>query len=310
MNKPTPKIYRTTNWSSYNSALINRGNLSIWFDPKTQWYAQPKGKHGRNQTYSDTAIQCCLMIKSLFHLSLRMVTGFVQSLIHLCRLDWTAPDYSTICRRQKHIDIAINYQKSSNGLQLLVDSTGLKFLGEGEWKRKKHQPEYRRQWRKLLIGIDAETLQIRAIQLTTNNVSDSQVLGDLLDQIPQDEQIDSVYTDGAYDTKQCRQVIADRQAHAVIPPRKNAKPWKDTKTSSLERNELLRTVKRLGRTIWKNWSGYHRRSLIETKMHCIKLLGDKLRARNFQSQVNEIHARVAVLNKFTDLGRPHTQVAT
>ena len=310
MNKPTPKIYRTTNWSSYNSALINRGNLSIWFDPKTQWYAQPKGKHGRNQTYSDTAIQCCLMIKSLFRHSLRMVTGFVQSLIHLCRLDWTAPDYSTICRRQKHFDIAINYQKSSNGLQLLVDSTGLKFLGEGEWKRKKHQPEYRRQWRKLHIGIDAETLQIRAIQLTTNNVSDSQVLGDLLDQIPQDEQIDSVYTDGAYDTKQCRQVIADRQAHAVIPPRKNAKPWKDTKTSSLERNELLRTVQRLGRTIWKNWSGYHRRSLIETKMHCIKLLGDKLRARNFQSQVNEIHARVAVLNKFTDLGRPHTQVAT
>jgi len=310
MNKPTPKIYRTTNWSSYNSALINRGNLSIWFDPKTQWYAQPKGKHGRNQTYSDTAIQCCLMIKSLFRLSLRMVTGFVQSLIHLCRLDWTAPDYSTICRRQKHIDIAINYQKSSNGLQLLVDSTGLKFLGEGEWKRKKHQPEYRRQWRKLHIGIDAETLQIRAIQLTTNNVSDSQVLGDLLDQIPQDEQIDSVYTDGAYDTKQCRQVIADRQAHAVIPPRKNAKPWKDTKTSSLERNELLRTVKRLGRTIWKNWSGYHRRSLVETKMHCIKLLGDKLRARNFQSQVNEIHARVAVLNKFTDLGRALTLVAT
>ena len=310
MKKPAPNIYRTINWSKYNQALINRGNISIWFDPKTQWYAQPKGKHGRNQTYSDTAIQCCLMIKSLFHLSLRMVTGFVQSLIHLCRLDWTAPDYSTICRRQKHIDIAINYQKSSNGLQLLVDSTGLKFLGEGEWKRKKHQPEYRRQWRKLHIGIDAETLQIRAIQLTTNNVSDSQVLGDLLDQIPQDEQIDSVYTDGAYDTKQCRQVIADRQAHAVIPPRKNAKPWKDTKTSSLERNELLRTVKRLGRTIWKNWSGYHRRSLVETKMHCIKLLGDKLRARNFQSQVNEIHARVAVLNKFTDLGRPHTQVAT
>ena len=153
MNKPTPKIYRTTNWSSYNSALINRGNLSIWFDPKTQWYAQPTGKHGRNQTYSDTAIQCCLMIKSLFRHSLRMVTGFVQSLIHLCRLDWTAPDYSTICRRQKHIDIAINYQKSSNGLQLLVDSTGLKFLGEGEWKRKKHQPEYRRQWRKLLLQL-------------------------------------------------------------------------------------------------------------------------------------------------------------
>ncbi|OCA07857.1 transposase, partial [Acinetobacter pittii] len=171
------------------------------------------------------------------------------------------------------------YQKSSDGLHLLMDSTGMKFLGEGEWKRKKHGPEYRRQWRKLHIGIDAKTLQIRAVQLTTNNVSDSQVLGDLLNQIPQDERINSVYTDGAYDTKQCRQVIADRQAHAVIPPRKNAKPWKDTKSSSLERNELLRT-----------------------------LLGDKLSARSFDSQVNEIHARVAVLNRFTELGRPLTQV--
>ena len=201
MNKPTPKIYRTLNWFTYNRALINRGNIAIWFDPKTQWDTQANGKQGRNQTYSDAAIQCCLMIKSLFRLSLRMVTGFVKSLIKLCGLDWAAPDYSTICRRQKHIDIAISYQKSSGGLHLLVDSTGLKFLGEGEWKRKKHQPEYRRQWRKLHIGIDAKTMQIRAIQLTTNNVSDSQVIGDLLDQIPQDEQIDSIYTDGAYNTK-------------------------------------------------------------------------------------------------------------
>ena len=230
--------------------------------------------------------------------------------LKLCGLDWTAPDYSSLCRRQKHIDIAISYQKSCDGLHLLIDSTGLKFLVEGEWKRKKHQSEYRRQWRKLHIGIDAKTLQIRAVQLTTNNVSDSQVLGDLLAQIPLDEQIDSVYTDGAYDTKYCRQVISDRQAHAVIPPRKNAKPWKDKQSRSIERNELLKTVKRLGRVIWKKWSGYHRRSLVETKMHCIKLLGDKLSARSFQSQVNEIHARVAVLNKFTELGRPHTQVVS
>ena len=118
---------------------------------------------------------------------------------------------------------------------LIMDSTGLKFLGEGEWKLKKHQPEYRRQWRKLHIGIDAKTLQIRAVQLTTNNVSDSQVLGDLLDQIPPDEQIDSIYTDGTYDTKYCRQVISDQQAHALIPPRKNAKPWKDQTLRSMQR---------------------------------------------------------------------------
>ena len=191
-----------------------------------------------------------------------------------------------------------------------MDSTGLKFLGEGEWKRKKHGSEYRRQWRKLHIAIEAETLQIRAVQLTTNNVSDSQVLEDLLSQVPLDERIDSVYTDGAYDTKHCRQVILNRDAHAVIPPRKNAKPWKDQQVRSIERNELLKTVKLLGRSLWKKWSGYHRRSLVETKMHCIKLLGDKLTARSFPSQVNEIHARVAVLNKFTELGRPHTQVVT
>ena len=137
-------------------------------------------------------------------------------------------------------------------------------------------------------------------------MSASQVLDHLLAQTPKDERVDFVYIDGAYDTKQFRQVIVDRQAQAVIPPRKNAKPWEEM--ASLERNELLRTVKRLGRTIWKKLSGYHRRSLVETKMHCIKLLRDKLSARNSQSQVNEIHARVAVLNKFTDLGRPHTRV--
>ena len=152
--------------------------------------------------------------------------------------------------------------------------------------------------------------QLRVVQLTTNNVSDSQVLGDLLDQIPLDERIDLVYTDGAYDTKHCRQVILDRDAHAVIPPRKNAKLWKDKKLIYLKRNELLKTVKRLGRSLWKKWSGYHHRSLVETKMHCIKLLGDKFTARSFPSQVNEIHAHVAVLNKFTKLGRPHIQVIT
>ena len=94
------------------------------------------------------------------------------------------------------------------------------------------------------------------------------------------------------------QVLTDRNAHSIIPPKKNAKPWKDKRSSLIERNTLLNTVKHLSRAIWKKWSGYHRRSLIETKMHCIKLLGDKLKARNFESQVNKVHARIAVLNKY------------
>ena len=119
-----------------------------------------------------------------------------------------------------------------------------------------------------------------------------------------------LYTDGAYDTKQCRQVIVDRQAHAVIPPRKNAKPWKDKKTCSLERNEVLRTVKRLGRTIWKNWQAIIAEVWQKPRYFASNYWGDKLSARNFQSQVNEMHTRVAVLNKFTDLGRPHTRVVS
>ena len=112
-------------------------------------------------------------------------------------------------------------------------------------------------------------MQIRVVQLTTNNVSDSQVLGDLLNKIPSDERIDSIYTDGAYDPKDCRQVISDRQAHAVIPSRKNAKPWKYKKLGSIERNELLKTVKRLGRMIWKKWSGYI--GAVWWKRRCIAL---------------------------------------
>ena len=175
---------------------------------------------------------------------------------------------------------------------------------------KKDAPEYRRQWRKLHIGIYAKTLQIRTVQLTTNDVSDSQVLENLLAQIPLDEKINSVYSDEAHDTKCCRQLISDHQAYAVIPPRKNAESWKDKQARSIERNELLKTVKQLGKTIWKKWSGYHRRSLVEIEMHCVKLLGDKLTARSFPDQVNEIHVRVAILNKFKKLGRPHTQIAS
>jgi hypothetical protein len=130
MNKPTPKTYRTTNWSSYNRALINRGNISIWFDPNTQWYAQPQNKQGRNQTYSDTAIQCCLMIKSLFRLSLRMVIGFVQSLIKLCGLIGLHQITVRFVEDKNILILRLAIKKVVMGY-IYIDSTGLKFLGEG-----------------------------------------------------------------------------------------------------------------------------------------------------------------------------------
>jgi len=158
---------------------------------------------------------------------LRQSLGLVESLLHLAGLDWRVPDYSTVCRRQKTLRVQLPYRPSISALDLLVDSTGIKFLGEGEWKRKKHGAEYRRQWRKVHLGIDANTLEIRAIEVTDNSVGDAPMLPELLGQIPSDEPIASVSGDGAYDTKTCHAAINERGAQAMIPPRKNAQAWKE-----------------------------------------------------------------------------------
>ena len=130
---------------------------------------------------------------------------------------------------------------------------------------------------------------------------------DLLSQIPMDEAIGSVTVDGAYDTRKCHDAITDRGAHAVIPPRKNAKPWKTVTAGEVARNKALRASKYLGRALWRRWSGYHRRSRVETKMHCVKLLGQRLMARDFDRQVAELQVHIAVLNGYTSLGIPVTE---
>lgn len=304
--KTRKQRYKTTNWSPYNAALKARGSLTIWLDKDMQWYAPGSGKRGRQPIFSDAAIEFCLSIKCLFGLALRQSLGLVQSLLHLAKLDWRVPDFSTLSRRQKTLQVPLPYRRSTTALDLLVDSTGIKFLGEGEWKRKKHGAEYRRQWRKVHLGIDAHTLEIRAIEVTDNSVGDAPMLPGLLAQIPPDEAVASVGGDGAYDTKGCHAAIAQRGAQAVIPPRKNGQPWKETLMGAAVRNEALRACKRLGHGIWKKWSGYHRRSLVETKMHCFKRLGERVMARTFERQVTELHVRVALLNRFTQLGRPTT----
>ncbi|EKU83642.1 hypothetical protein HMPREF9710_00821 [Massilia timonae CCUG 45783] len=195
-------------------------------------------------------------------------------------------------------------------MHLLVDSTGIKMLGEGEWKTKKHGADYRRQWRKVHLGIDAATLEIRAIEVTDNATGDAQMLPYLLDQIPASETVASVSGDGAYDTKDCHEAIAQRGAQAVIPTRKNAKPWKDRRPGATARNAILAATRLLGRKIWKKWSGYHRRSLVETKMRCFKLLGERVMARDFDRQVAELQVRAAILNRFTRLGTPTTMAVS
>ncbi len=129
----------------------------------------------------------------------------------------------------------------------------------------------------------------------------------LLGQIPPDQEIGSVTADGAYDTRRCHKAIVDRGAAAVIPPRRNAQPWKPTTAGAITRNDTLRVSRYLGRALWRKWSGYHRRSRVETKMHCVKLLGQRLMARDFDRQVAEVQVRVAILNGYTALGIPVTK---
>ncbi len=216
------------------------------------------------------------------------------------------PDDSTVCRRQKALHAQLRYRPSAELLQLLADNTGVKFFGGGEWKRTKHGAEYRRDWRKVHLGIDAQTLEIRAVEVTSNEIGDAPMLPELLAQIPTDEAIASVGADGAYDTRACRDAIARRGAVVVIAPRKNARLWRRSSPGSESRNEAVRACQRLGHGIWKTWSGYHRRSLVETKMHCLKRLGERVTARTFERQVVELHVRVAVLNRFSQIGRPQT----
>ena len=267
MSKPTRPTYKTRNWPAYNEALKRRGSLTIWFEPAMIWEAAPTGKRGRQPDYSGeedektvrgtvfptNAIQTCVTMKVLFGMALRQTTGFVESLLRLSGLDWAVPDFSTLSRRQKTLQVNIPYRGSGGPLHLLIDSTGIKVEGEGEWNARKHGGAKRRVWRKIHIGIDEKTLEIRAAEFTTSNVGDAPMLPELLDQIPPDQEIGSVTADGAFDTRKCHDAIAARSAAAIIPPRKNAKPWKPDTAGAIARNEALRASKHLGRTIWRRW---------------------------------------------------------
>ena len=302
MSKPSLARYRTTNWSSYTASLRKRGSLLIWLDKEMTWLAQPDGSPGRPAIFSDAAIQFCLTIKVLFKLPLRQTTGMVASLLKMANLDWLVPDYTTLCRRQKTLAVQIPYRRVDGPLNLLVDSTGIKFLGDGEWQARKHGVQGRRQWRKVHLAMDTATSDIRAVEFTPSSDGDSPVLPELLDQIPEGENIGTVTADGAYDTRRCHTAIIDRQAIPIIPIRKNGRPWKEDCSAAIARNDTLRSTRHYGRAFWKRWTGYHVRSRIEAKMRCLKAFGERIAAKAPDRQTAEIQIRIALMNRFSALG--------
>ena len=302
MSRPASPRYRTTNWKSYNDALKQRGSLLIWLDKEMVWRAPKAGSNGRPPVFSDGAIQFCLMVKVLFGLPLRQTIGMVASILSMAELDWPVPDFSTLSRRQKTITVQIPSRRAAGPLNLLVDSTGIKFLGDGEWLARKHGSHRRRQYRKVHLAMDTATGDVRAVAFTSSDKGDSPVLPDLLDQFPPDEQIGTVTGDGAFDTRRCHTAILERGGTAVIPIRRNGRRWKEDGPAAKARNDILRATQRLGRAIWKRWSGYHARSRIEARMRCLKSFGERIASRDPDRQTAEIHIRVALMNRFNALG--------
>jgi hypothetical protein len=312
-NKKTKRSYRLRNWKQYNSALVQRGSLTLWVseDLLTIWRNTEKtGRPGHPRTYSDAAVLSTATLKEVYHLPLRATQGLMGSILTLLGMDLPVLSYSQLSRRCATLEIALPRRQKNEPLHMVVDSTGVKVFGEGEWKVRQHGYTKRRTWRKLHLGADETTGEVVAAVVTTNNVADSQVFADLLEQV--DDELEQVSGDGSYDKRSCYETIRERRAKAAIPPRRDAKIWQhgNSKQERLIRDENLRRIRQVGRKQWKKEVGYHRRSLAETQMMRVKtIFGERVSARQFAGQATQVLVRCAALNRMTHLGMPDSYAA-
>jgi IS5 family transposase len=298
--------YRVRNWKDYNQALIRRGSLTVWIEETTlqAWCQNMRdGQLGAPTTYSDLAIQALLTLKAVFCLPLRQTQGFAQSVLQLMASDLPIPNYSTLSRRAAGLAVALPRRTKDEPLHVVIDSTGLKIYGEGEWKTRQHGVSKRRTWRKMHLGVDEASGEIVAVVTTERDVGDCEVLPQLLEAL--EDQIEQVSADGAYDTIACHQAIAQRQARAAIPPRENAVITDIGQWDA--REQAVRRIEEIGRPAWKQELHYHRRSLAETMMFRQKtIFGDRLSSRKMTTQTTEVRIRCAAPGRMTHLGMPES----
>jgi hypothetical protein len=301
--------YKVRNWHKYNEALKQRGALDVWVDKQVlkEWYSAPNGKRGAQETYSDMAIILTLQIGIVFGQCLRQTQGIMTSLFRLMKIDLTVPNFSTLSRRGATVTVNLPTDKKEK-VRLVIDSTGLKVYGEGEWKVRKHGWGKHRTWMKLHLAIDPETSELRAVELTENDIHDSSVIPELFAQ--ETAEIIECAGDGAYDTRVVYNECEKRNVEKIlIPPQKNAKIWKhgNTKAKRHKRDENLREIRKTTRNKWKESSGYHVRSLSETAMFRWKVIfSGMLHARNLAQQNTEVLIKSRVLNTMTKLGMPES----
>jgi len=304
------RLYRVGNWTEYEKALVERGSITFWLseDFEKIWCYTGEKQRGSQFDYSNKAIEIMLTLKEIFHLTNRSVEGFVRSLFRMMQVDLSVPDHSTLSKRSKTLKVKLS-KTSSGSLNLVMDSTGMKVYGEGEWKVRKHGYSKHRTWCKLHLGGNPDTGEILAATLTGNNISDDAVVKEMLAQIEQ--ALLSCAADGAYDKRKVYDALNEHtpEVEILIPPRKNAHIWQhgNAKEERLKRDENLRYIRQHGRQQWKDDSGYHIRSLAETFMFRLKtIFGDKLSARLSETQTTQAMIRCAALNQMTHLGMPES----
>jgi len=308
-SRPKP-LYRVQNWSEYEKALVQRGSITFWLseDFEQTWLYRGEKQRGSQFDYSAKAIEIMLTIKEVFHLTNRGVEGFVRSLFQMMNIHLPVPDHSTLSKRGATLKVSLP-KKSNGSLNIVLDSTGLKIYGEGEWKVRKHGYSKRRTWRKLHLGGNPETGEIVTVVLTENSISDDAMVKEMLAQI--EETLLSCAGDGAYDKRKVYEALNEHSPDVdiLIPPRKNAHIWQhgNSKEERHKRDENLRYIRQHGRKAWKEEAGYHIRSLAETIMFRLKVIfGDKLSARLLETQTTQALIRCLALNKMTHLGMPES----
>src|SRR4051812_6059535 len=284
--------HRVTNWAAYDAGLRARGSLTVWFTPEAvaAWAAAPRTSRGGQASYSDLAIATTLTLRAVFRLALRQTEGLVGSVLQLLDLDLPVPDHSTLSRRAETLKLPEPRSGLGCGpVHLLVDSTGLRLCGPGEWLIEKHGTKRRRAWRVLHLVTDADTGRIVASVLTGKDADDGSQIGPLLDQV--DGPVASVPGDGAYDRDDVYAELAPRHpaVAVVVPPRSNAVPSDTAETAPTQRDAHLRCLAEHGRMAWQRASGYNWRALVEADISRWKrVIGDGLRFQTDARQATEV----------------------
>lgn len=302
--------YKVRNWAEYNASLVERGSMEAWISDEAlaNWKPVVSGPRSRGAQvqYSAQAIECLLALGAVLSLPLRQTEGFGRSVFKVLGTGVKVPDYTTLCKRRQDLKVSLAVSARREPLHIVVDSTGLKVYGEGEWKVRKHGYSRRRTWRKLHFSLNQDTQEIEMAVLTEVGNDDagagSQMLLDISDPI------ERVSGDGAYDQRKFYQACATRHIpDVVVPPRHNARIWQHGNSAKppLIRDQHVRRIRRIGRHRWKQETGYHRRSLAETTVFRFKtLFGGQLMSRTFQSQIVEALIKCKALNITTQLGLP------